>query len=145
MNNVILVAITQRLVSDASLDGLLARSVITASAPAVYSTIPVPADAVLPYVVVSGPVSDVPDDAFDAEYREVLIDLHAYDSRPDDGGGSVSAVNSIAERVRYLFHRKPLDLSPSSRCLVSECRGPISLDASEAFGRVTQLRLLVAA
>lgn len=145
MNNTVLAAIVARLTGDTTLDGLLARSVISTTAPGVYSTLPVPQSAALPFVVVSGPVTDTPDDAFDAQYRDVLIDLHAYDSRPDDGGGSVARVNNIAERVRFLFHRKPLHLGVAYRCLVSECRGPVALDDDVSFGRVMTLRLLIGA
>lgn len=138
--NQIVTAIYSRLRGDAQLSGSLATSVID-SGSAVYTTIPVPRDAVLPYVVITGPISDTPDDAFDAEYRRVLMDIHCYAARPDNGGGSVAVVNNIVERVRELFHRSVLTGDP--RNLVCEASSVVINDDETAFGRVLTLRLLV--
>lgn len=143
MINEILSAIYSRLRADSTLTGLLAASVGGGSA--VYSGSLVPGNAVLPYIAINGPISDVPDDTFDAQYRGSLWDIHCYDHRPDGGGGSVARVNSIAERVRTLLHRQPLTLAGDPRNLVCAVEMVSINDDSSAFGRVVQLRLLTGA
>lgn len=136
-------ALYDRLAGDATLDALLARTVIEpGTGPAVYTTMRVPPTAALPYVVIAGDTSNEPDDAFDAQYRDLQRDIHCYAERPDQGGGSVAVVEQIAKRVLDLLHRQHAALSISGfRCLVSEVRGPIQNDGDTAFGRVLMARL----
>lgn len=142
-------AIFDRLSGDEVLGGWLAPSVITDEGPAIYSTIPVPPGAKLPYVVADGGnVTAEPDDpAPVAQYRDVIRDIHCYDGRPDDGGGSVIRVNAIAERVRALFHQLSLALpmegsyAKNLRLLAS---GPVVNDGPTAFGRVVSLHMRIA-
>lgn len=146
MINALLTAIYDRLRADAELSGLLAVSAIDGIGSAVYTGIPVPPSAALPYVVITGPISDNPDDTLEGnEYRRVLLDLHCYAARPDSGGGSVVMVNSIAQRVRALVHRQPLTLPGDLRQLVVAVENVISNDDTAAYGRVLLLRSLVAA
>jgi hypothetical protein len=134
------------ILADGDLDALLARSVLVPDAAAVYSTAPIPPGAEMPYVVLSGPVVDEPDDTFDAEYRTPSIDIHVYDSRPDAGGGTVTRVNTAAELLRALFHRRAhqADIA-GTRVLVLQCSGPIVNDGDHAFGRVVTARCLLTA
>lgn len=135
-----------RMVEDTDLDGMLARSVLDPSKAAVYQAVPVPADAKLPYVVISGPVSDEPDDTFDAEYRTPEVDLHAYTARREAGGSSAAPVNDIAERIRALFHRQNFAADITGyRALAIRCSGPIVNDGNNAYGRVVTARCLLTA
>jgi hypothetical protein len=146
MMTYILPSLISRLSSDATLDGMLARSIILPTEPAVYATSLVPATAELPYIVITGPVSDLPDDTFETEYREVLIDVQCYTARPDMGGGSVVLVNTLAERVRDVLHRKPLNLGlDNPRNILLRVAGPQQNDDDTAYGRVLQVRFLMAA
>lgn len=135
----------ERMVEDADLDAMLARSAIEPDKAAVYSAPLVPPGARLPYVVILGPIADEPDDTLDgAQYRTPEMDVHAYDARPDAGGGSVARVNDIAERVRTLFHRQHIAAEiPGARPLVLRCSGPIVNDGDNAFGRVVTVRALL--
>lgn len=143
-------AIFERLAGDPALDDLLARTVIgSADGPAIYTTIPVPSGAVLPYVVVYGPIINEPDDpAPSAPFRDPLtFDVHCYAPRPDDGGGSVATVNAIAERVLVLFHREALSLPLEgvyAKNLDLFVSGPIVHDGPTAFGRLLTLNMRVA-
>lgn len=141
-------AIFDRLAGDATLDGLLARTVIGAgTGPAIYSTIPVPPTAQLPYVVAyAGDVVSTNEDplnAADGEYRRVTRDISCYAARPDDGGGDPSTVQAIGARIRALFHRAPLALS-DGRNLVAQAAGPHINDGDNAFGRVVSVTFLLA-
>ncbi|MCK9496120.1 MAG: hypothetical protein M0R75_11585 [Dehalococcoidia bacterium] len=136
----------ERMVEDESLDGLLARSALDPSKAAVYNTVPVPVEAKLPYVVISGPITDEPDDTFDAQYRTPEVDLHAYTARRDAGGSSAAPVNAIAERVRELFHRQNFAADITGyRALVIRCSGPVVNDGTNAYGRVVTARCLLTA
>lgn len=146
MINALVAWMYDRMVEDDSLDAILARSAIVPAAAAVYSSFPVPAGAEMPYVVISGPVTDEPLDTFDAEYRTPEVDVHVYDSRPAAGGGSVARVNTAAERIRALFHRSAFEADIAGvRALVIQCSGPVVNDGDHAYGRVVTARSLLAA
>lgn len=142
-------AVYRRLRGDDVLDGLLARSVIEAQEAAVYTTDIVPPSAKMPYVHAPGEsVTDVPDDrSSTARFRDIARDIGIFDERPEHGGGSVAAVNAIADRVRALFHRQPLWIEPGEpgygRVLDVWCWGPIGNNGPRAFGRVVTLRVRV--
>jgi hypothetical protein len=140
-------AILDRLTADPVLDGLLARHVGDASAPAIYTTIPVPRGAQTPYVVAyAANVAGVTEDTLDfaGTYSRVTRDVHAYTSRAEDGGGSASEVNAIAGRVRELFRRERLVLSGGAINLFCRANPSIAIDGEEHFGRVVSVDLLIA-
>jgi hypothetical protein len=129
-------ALITTLKADATIDGLLARTVVApGTAAAVYAAIPVPQGAAKPYVVVPPAVADTPMDTLDgAFYRDVLIDVHAYADRPDHGGGSEIAIDAITERIRALFHRTAISVT-GWRGLIAYYRGIADTGDEEAFGR----------
>ncbi len=135
---------------DAELSGLLGPSVIEPTRAAVYTTIPVPPGASLPYVVAyASNVFATDEDPLDEPgaastyYARVGRDIHCYAARPDDGGGSASLVQDLAARVRQLLHRKPVILD-DGRMLSMRAAPAIANDGDEAFGRVVSLDILVA-
>lgn len=135
-----------RITNDATLDEILARSVVEPTKGAVYSTIPVPSGAALPYVFLGLGEGMDPSITFDAEYRRIAVDIHVYDARPDAGGGSVSRVNAAAERLRELFNGVNFEADiPGARALVMRCSEIQQHDGDNAFGRVIELRCLMAA
>lgn len=141
-------AIFDRLAGDATLDALLARTVIgDGTGPAVYSSDPVPPNAVLPYVVIGANVgAGYVGHSVRESMRDVIRDVSAYADRPDDGGGSVALVNAIADRVRELFHQQVLALPGSGEWARNPrlvASGPIPNDGQHAFGRVVSLHALV--
>lgn len=146
MINALLAWMTQRIQDDATMDGILARSVIEPAKGAVYSTIPVPPGARLPYVYIGLGDGMDPSATFDAEYRRPVVDVHVYDARPDAGGGSVARVNAAAERLRQLFNAFNFEADVAGvRVLVMRCSEVIENDGDSAFGRVIETRCLLAA
>ena len=140
-------AIYVRLSSDHELSALLARDVNDPTRPAIYTVIPVPLGAELPYVVAyAANVSAEDDDVLDAHYERLGRDIHAYDAHPDDdGGGSAALVNAIAARIHELFHRQTLHIQGTIRNLSCSATPPIANDGETAFGRVIGLELQNAA
>lgn len=125
-------AIFNRLIADTSLTSKVA---VYKGHPAVFTIDPVPANAVLPYVVVSGPTSDVPFDTKTTEGREMLVDVRCY----TDDNGSKALVEEIAERVRELFHRQKIEVTGYDN-LITICNGPIFMSEDGAYGMIVTIR-----
>lgn len=147
MVDAIATAIYERIAADADIPGMLAASVIDDSEPAIYTTIPVPPGAVMPYIVAyAGDVAALNEDVIgggEGGYLMRYRDVHVYGARPDDGGGDATTVEAIARRLRALFHRQPLVLT-EGRNLSCSVTGPIINDGERAFGRVVSLALRTA-
>ena len=138
-------AIYTRLSGDATLQGLLTTY---SGAAAVFTTDPIPADAVLPYVTVL-PIAEVP---FESKPlytggtvlgdvttgREVTYDVGCYD---EDDGSAVD-VEAIYERVRALLHRHILTIA-NFTTVIAEVTGTLSADEDGVFGRIVTIRLIV--
>lgn len=128
-------AFYDKLSGDATLQGLLSTF---NSAAAVFTTDPVPESAVLPFIVTAGAVSQVPFDTKTKDGREILRDIRCY----TDATGSVAAVETIAERVRTLFHRQTLTVT-GFQFLIADVSGPIQADDPDAYGRILTVRLVL--
>lgn len=103
--------------------------------PAIFTTDPAPGDAVEPYIVAAGHVSDVPFDTKTENGREVQRDVRCYDK----ADGSAVTVEAMAERVRELLHRQPL-LVDGFQWMLSECMGPVVADERDAYARIVTVR-----
>lgn len=133
-------AIHDLLAADGTLTALLSTFTPRGASgiPALFSTDPVPEAAELPYVVLTGVVSD---EEFDTKGsiagRDVLFDIRCYTA----ASGSVSAVDAIAERVRTLLHRQQVSVSGLGwvETIVS---GPIVANEDDVYGRILTARLL---
>lgn len=126
-------AIYDRLASDATLTGLLSSY---RGSPAIFTTDPAPGDAVLPYIVTAGEVSQAPADTKTTRGRVLLRDVRCYAAA--DGGAVV--IEAIAERVRALLHRQPLNID-GYQWILSSVTGPIGADETDAYGRIITLNL----
>jgi hypothetical protein len=124
----VLEAIGERLRGDATLAGLLSTY---GGGAAVFRTDPAPGDAVLPYIVISGPVGAGPYDTKTRHGRSERYDVRCYATR----NGSVAAVNTIAERAWALLHRVPLAVAGGENW-IANATGPITADDAAAYGRV---------
>lgn len=98
--------------------------------PGVFTSHPVPGDAVPPYVVTVGEVVQLPFDTKQTRGREAVRDVRAY--APADGNPIV--VEAIIERVRALLHRRTLSISGFTWTL-SNVSGPVALDEPDYYGR----------
>jgi len=128
-------AIYERLANDATLASMLATY---NGAPAVFTVVPVPGDAQLPYIVTAGDAVRRPYEAKNRPGWEIWRDVRCY----ADTNGSAVQVEAIAERVVALLHRVPLEIEGFG-VLVGDCTGPISADEETAYGRVVTVRLIM--
>ncbi len=105
--------------------------------PAIFTIEPVPGNARLPYIIVSGPVSDIPFDTKTTIGREMLVDIRCY----TENQGSRVLVENMAERVRELFHRQYIPVNGYQN-IITECRGPIFIPEDGALGMVVTVRFI---
>ncbi len=121
-------AIYNLLIADATLTAMLNTY---GGDPAIFTTSIAPGDAELPYVIVSTIVSQTPFDTKTSLGRVTVIDVRCYTGHT----GSAVLVEQIAERVRELLHRQTLVIVDFVH-LWSSCDGPISIDETDAYGRL---------
>ena len=107
------------------------------SEPAIFTVEPVPGKAKLPYIIVSGPVSDVPFDTKTSLGREQTVDIRCY----TENKGSKEQVEEIAERVRELFHRQPITVTGYQN-IIASCTGPIFVPEDEALGMIITVKFI---
>jgi hypothetical protein len=127
-------AIYTRLANDAILSEMLTTY---ASAPAIFTTRPVPGDATPPYLVTAGDVADAANDSKNSLGRETRRDVSIF----APANGSAALIEQIAERVRVVLHRQALSIA-GYRWLISECSGPVANDGDGYYGRVVTVRVV---
>jgi hypothetical protein len=125
----------ERMAGDPTLVAMLATY---KGAPAVFTTDPVPGDALLPYIVSAGEVVGTPFDTKTTRGRAVWRDVRCY----DNANGTAVQVELMAERVRALFHRQAISITDFA-WIWGECSGPIVADELEAYGRVVTVKLTI--
>ena len=123
------------LLADVTLAGLLASY---GGSPAVFTSDPVPGDAVKPYVITAGEVVHRPFDTKLTRGREIWRDVRCY----ADDTGSADTVEQIAERVRALLHRQIIAVDGFT-VEVAECFGPVVADEPDAYGRIITARIIM--
>jgi len=126
-------ALYTALASDVTLTGLLATY---EAAPAIFTTDPAPADAVLPYIVAASIPVDMAFDTKTTLGRTIWRDIRIY----AEALGSVVLIDQIAERVRALLHRQTLTVAGYDWVL-SDCAGPISADVDLVYGRIITVKI----
>ena len=131
--------ITQTIYNKLAGDGELTYQLATyEDDPAIFTTDPAPGNAELPYIVTAGEVSSRPFDTKQTRGRELMRDVRCYTA----ASGSAEVVETIAERVRALFHRQALTIEGFG-WLWGNCTGPIVADEENAYGRIVTLTLVV--
>jgi len=126
-------AVWETLTEDSSLGDLLSSY---GGFPAVFTSSPVPEDAELPYVRVA-PVSDVPFDCKDRTGRDVVLDIACF----SEMSGSDAEIDSIAERIRAIFHRASISIG--SGTVLSLVAGLSQAPTGEdVVGRIVTVRLV---
>ncbi len=133
--NALTQAIYNRLKDDTMLAGMLSTY---NNRPAIFTAQPVPGDAVLPYVIVSGPIADAPWDTKTGFGREITRDIRCYAEQT----GSVMLVDNIAERVRQLFHRQMVAVNGYNN-VMTVCSGPYAGSTDDAYGRIVTVRFIL--
>lgn len=88
--------------------------------PAIFTAEPIPGDAELPYIVAAGNVADAPWESKTSRGRDIRRDIRCYARAT----GSMVQVESMAERVRKLFHRQKVPVEGHENILTL-CTGPV--------------------
>jgi hypothetical protein len=131
--SILTAALYDRLAGDPILTGMLATY---KGLPAIFTTDPAPSEAVLPYIVTAGEVSQAPWDTKTTRGRDLIRDVRCY----AEASGSAVTIEAIAERVRALLHRQALTIS-GYRWIISDVTGPIVADEQDYYGRIISLSL----
>jgi preprotein translocase subunit Sec63 len=129
-------AFVARLKADATLTALIAKYPVGSGDPAVFSVDPVPEDAVLPYVVTVGEVTQVPEDTKTTRRRRVVRDVRVY----ADANGGADLIEDAQERIHDLFHRFLLVVTGYAT-VIAEVAGMGVIDEKDVYGRVVTVRL----
>jgi len=113
------------------------------TAPGIFTSFPIPADATfsgnLGYIVAHTIVADLGDDDTDQNGRMVTRDIHCFTKAT----GSVAAVEAIAERVRTVLHRNPITVS-GFKNIQTLCQGPVDLPTDDTlYGRLVTAQFLL--
>lgn len=131
-------AVVGRLKADTGAGSITALLATYRSEPAVFSTLPVPADSPRPYIYCGEIISDVPADTKTTQRREHSRDVECF---TDASLGSVVLVEQIAERVRTLFNRHKLVVN-GYHTMIGQATGPSTLPTdAKIYGRLVQVRL----
>lgn len=127
-------AIYHQLRNDAELVSMLATY---GGLPAIFTIDPVPGDAVLPYIVTAGQIADTSWDTTYSEGRIIVRDIRCY----TEATGSMIAVENMAERVRYLFHRRTIPVDRYDN-VITKCTGPIQgPEEEDAYGMIVTVEM----
>lgn len=128
-------AIYETLSTDTTLAGLLSNY---GRDPAIFTVDPAPEDAAFPYIVAAGSPVQIPYDTKLTRGRQIWRDIRCY----SDISGSAEEVETIAERVRALLHRKTIDTVDYST-IWAECDGPTVADDGNSYGRIVTLKITI--
>lgn len=105
---------------------------------AIFTYQPIPKGVEAPYIITTGEISDEGFDTKTSVGREIRRDIRCY--APDDG--DPSRIETIAERVRTLFHRVDISVTGFTTIDVNVF-GPIVADEEDLYGRILTVRCLL--
>lgn len=127
-------ALFARLAGDATLIALLGT---TAGVASIFAKRPIPAGAGYPLVISTTIVGDTPADLMVSEGRAIQRDIAVYGKAATD----FDKVQDAAERIRALFHRRPLIIAGHQVVSVL-ATGPIDAPAEpDEIGRLLTLSI----
>jgi len=133
-------AFYDKLAGDGTLTAQLSSYPTSPPVPAIFFSREVPENAVMPYLVAEGLASDRNDDSLTDKHRDIEKEIHCY--AINDGDPSV--IDSIANRVRVLFHDQPLTIAGFSMEGVTAI-GPLAGPTSDEYHRVVSIRVRMTA
>lgn len=128
-------AIFNKLKTDATLQGLLAAY---DGKPAIFTAAPAPRNAVMPFIIMEGAVSDVPEDDFTDEGRNSLHDVRVYTKAT----GLPTVIENIVERVRTLLHRQSITVSGWANLLTRVDNVQTGPTEPDVYARVITVRTI---
>lgn len=117
--------IFDRMADDATLTALLSTY---KGSPAIFTIPTIPSDATFPFITANEDFSVIPFDTKTVEGRDVSRYIRVY----AEASGSRAILDSISERVRFLFHRKHRDFIISGyQIILIHVEGPEFLATPE--------------
>jgi len=129
-------AVFDRLAGDTTLTDLLTTYF---GQPAIFTVIPIPENAELPYIVTEGNISEIPFDTKVSAGREVFRDVRCY----TEATGSSVEVELIAERVRTLFHQHALAIEGFENAFLCHANSIMVAPGEDgAYGRIVTIRFI---
>jgi len=130
-------AIHGKLEGDTELTGMLATY---QGRPAIFTFEPVPEDAIRPYIIAAGHVSDNYEGISTKTRagRDILRDIRCYVDR-----GDMARVEDIAERVRQLFHRGSLEITGWKTVRVNASGPTIGTPEDTAHGLIVTISFTI--
>lgn len=129
-------AVYSLLAADTTLTALLATY---GGAPAIFTSRPVPPDALRPYVVAAGNVSAVPFDTLDKRGREITRDVFAFANET----GSAAAIEAIADALYNALDNASLALAGGHVVRCHVVAGPAEAPTdSSLVGRYVTIRIV---
>ena len=128
-------AVHDRLAGNSQLAALLSSY---NGSPAIFTAVPIPENAQLPWIVTEGVVSDEPWDTKTTTGREIVRDIRCYAIED----GSSAAIELIAERVRELFHLYRFTITGYG-CFDCRASGPLTApDEDGVIGLIITIRFI---
>ena len=125
------------MINDSTLTALLSTY---GASKGIFSTVPVPEDARPPYIVINL-VNDQPHDSKPTRGREQVWDIGCYAAET----GSLSALETIAERVRTLFHRYTSLSITGYTTIIAEASITPGANDNQIYGLIVTIRLVMEA
>jgi len=109
--------------------------------PAIFSNDIIPENAVLPYIVISSPISDIDFGTKDRDGREVIQNVRGYINADTD----LRVLDDIMDRVRTLLHRKEGDISVTGyNTLISDTSGGTEAPTEDSvIGQILTIRMIL--
>jgi len=133
--------IYDKLAGDSVLTGLLATyGSDSPPAPAIFTSFPVPPDAVRPFIFTEGEVAAGGFDELAGDLGlDVIRDVAAYANNT----GSALAIEAIAQRIRTVLHRQPLTIPNGSHVMTICVSGPVVAPTDDTLvGRLLSFRIV---
>lgn len=101
---------------------------------------PIPKDVDKPYIITTGEISNEAEDTKDTEGRRITRDIRVY--APESGDSIL--IESLAERIRTLFHRSSISITGFKTIYVN-VSGPVNVNEENVYGRVLSVEVLLSA
>jgi hypothetical protein len=127
-------AVYSALANDATLTAMLS---LYGGSPAIFTTMPIPEDVELPYIITEGEIGNAPFDTKGIEGREIIRDVRCY----AEATGSAVEVEAISERVRAIFHRQALTITGWTN-IITIADNILTADEDGVYGRILTIRLI---
>lgn len=129
-------ALFNKLKADATLVSLLSTY---SNNPAIFLAAPAPRNAVAPFIIMEGAVSDVPEDNLTDDGRNIVMDVRVY----TDAKGLPTQIETIVERVYTLLHHQNISVSGWSNLLTRVENIQTGPAEPDVYARIITIRTIL--